>query len=151
MAEAELYTAATPYLSVVDCPAAIAFYEAAFGAVRTGPTLTTPDGTIVHTELRIGAARVMLSEAGEHGRAPTQLGGTTARMSLDATDADRAFAQAVAAGAEIVIPLADQFYGHRSGRVRDPFGHEWIIGQPLERLSEGEMQARLDAMMSGDA
>ncbi len=139
------------YISVRDANAAIEFYEKAFGAKLVPPTLRTPDGGIAHAELDIGGAVFMLSEENpDFGNpSPLSLGDTTVRMSLTTSDADAVFAAATAAGAEVVIPLADQFYGHRSGRLRDPFGHLWIISQEVERLTEAEMQARLDAMMKG--
>lgn len=144
---AELY----PALAVADARAALAFYEAAFAGARTPPTLETPDGVIVHAEIRLfgdDGPLVMLSEA-ESGGDPKALGGASVRMSVRLDDVDGAWAAAIAAGAEVVIPLADQFYGHRSGRLRDPFGHEWILSQEIERLAEADMQARMTALMSG--
>lgn len=139
----------TPYLSVRDADAAIAFYEAAFGARRRPPTLRFRDGKIAHAEVEIAGARLMLSEEAPEtgGPGPETLRGTTVRLDLRVDDADAVVERAVAAGAEVAIPVADQFYGHRSGRLRDPFGHLWIISQALEELSEAEMQRRMDAMM----
>lgn len=144
--------ALTPYLSVRDAKAAMAFYADAFGAEKTGPLLTMPDGTIAHAELRIGDATLFLSDENEDwgNRSPLAIGDTPVRLSLHVADADATFERAIAAGCEVLIPLADQFYGERSGRLRDPFGHVWIVGQHIEDLTEAEMQARMDAMMAGD-
>ena len=83
----------------------------------------------------------------EHNiRGPRSLGGTTFSMHLHVADVDKAFAQAVAAGAAVVGPLQNQFYGERSGTVRDPFGHEWLLGGHLESLTPEEMQRRYTAL-----
>lgn len=137
------YPTVCPMLTAEDPAAAIAFYESVFGAARRPPTLTGPDGTILHAEMLIGEALVMVGPSG----APGDVGGG-AKLNLVVTDADAVAARAVAAGAEMLIPVADQFYGHRSGRLRDPFGHVWVLSQVLERLDETEMQRRLDAAMA---
>lgn len=141
MAIHELFT----YLRVSNAAEAIAFYERAFGA-RERFRLTEPNGRIGHAELDFGAGVVMLSDAfPEYGLAapPPQ---TAARayvsIHLHVDDADAVIAQAVAAGATLVRPPQDQFYGERSGAVRDPFGHEWLVGHSLEQLSPEEMQRR---------
>lgn len=141
----------TPYLSVRDTRAAIAFYEAAFGAQRVGPLLTLPNGGVAHAEIQIGDATVMLSDENpDWGNvSPLTLGDSPVRIALNVEDADATFSRALEAGAESVIPVSDQFYGERAGRVRDPFGHYWIIGQRIEDLTQAEMQARLDAMIGG--
>ncbi len=141
----------TPYITVVDAGAALDFYRDAFGANETGPRLTAPDGSIVHTEFRIGAATVMMAEHNpDFGTAePRSLGGTPVRLALDVEDADATVEAAERAGAKVLIPVADQFYGYRAGRIEDPFGHVWVISQLMEALSQEEMQRRLDAMFSG--
>ncbi|MEL6978897.1 MAG: VOC family protein [Pseudomonadota bacterium] len=137
-----------PMIGVPNAAEAIAFYEQAFGAKRVGPYLTLPEGGVVHAEIALGESLVMLAEHAVGGAAsPKALGEATARFSLTVADVDAVWSTAVAAGAEIVLPLGDQFYGHRSGRLRDPFGHEWVLGQVLETLSPEEMQRRMDAMM----
>jgi uncharacterized glyoxalase superfamily protein PhnB len=92
----------------------------------------------------------MLSdEYPEYGiRGPRSIGGTSVSIHIHASDVDRLFAQAVAAGAEVVRPLQNQFYGERSGTVRDPFGHEWLLGGHLEDVTPEEMQRRYTAMFS---
>ncbi len=136
-----------PYLRVHSASDAIEFYRHAFGAEELF-RLTEPGGRIGHAEIRIGPATVMLSdeypEAGIHG--PRSLGGTTFSLHLHVDDVDVLFAQAIAAGAVVVRPLKDQFYGERSGTVRDPFGHEWLLGGHIETVSTEEMQRRYTAL-----
>jgi PhnB protein len=136
-----------PYLRVHNSAQAIDFYARAFGATELF-RLTEPTGRIGHAEIKFGSATVMLSdEYPEHDiRGPRTLGGTSFALHLHVGDVDAAFAQAVAAGATVVRPLADQFYGERSGTVRDPFGHEWLLGGHLESLTAEEMQSRYTAL-----
>ena len=136
-----------PYLRVHSTAEAIAFYERAFGATELF-RLTEPSGRIGHAQLRLGPTTVMLSdEFPEHGiQGPRSLGGTSFCIHLHVADVDEAFARAVHAGATVVRPLKDQFYGERSGTVRDPFGHEWLLGGELEVLSPEEMQRRYTAL-----
>jgi PhnB protein len=135
------------YLRVHDAVAAIDFYQRAFGAEELF-RLTEPGGRIGLAELRIGPAVLMLSdefpEYQVHG--PRTLGGTTFAIHLHVDDADGLLARAVAAGATVLRPLSDQFYGERSGTVRDPFGHEWLLGHEIEKVSPEEMQRRYSAM-----
>jgi PhnB protein len=136
-----------PYLRVHSAEAAIEFYARAFGATELF-RLTEPSGRIGHAEIKIGPATLMLSdEYPERGiSGPRTLGGTTFSMHLHVEDVDTAFAQALKAGATVVRPLKDQFYGERSGTVRDPFGHEWLLGGHLEDVSTEEMQRRYSAL-----
>jgi PhnB protein len=135
------------YLRVHSTAEAIDFYSRAFDAKEIF-RLTEPGGRIGHAEVRIGPTTVMLSdEYPEHNiRGPRSLGGTTFSMHLHVADVDKAFDQAVAAGASVVGPLQNQFYGERSGTVRDPFGHEWLLGGHLESLTPEEMQRRYTAL-----
>ena len=141
----------SPYLTVVGAEAALDFYDQAFGAVETGPRLTAPDGSIVHTEVRIGDATIFLAEHNpDFGTSePRSLGGTPVRLALDVENADATVAAAENAGAKILIPVDDQFYGYRAGRIEDPFGHVWIVSQLIESLSQEEMQRRMDEMFGG--
>ena len=136
-----------PYLRVHDTAEAIDFYARAFDA-RELFRLTEPSGRIGHAEIKIGPATIMLAdEYPEHDiHGPRSLGGTTFSIHLHVENVDQAFEQAVAAGASIVRPLQDQFYGERSGTVRDPFGHEWLLGGHLETLTTEEMQRRYTAL-----
>ena len=139
----ELY----PYLRVHSATEAIEFYKRAFAAEELF-RLTEPCGRIGHAEIKIGPSMVMLSEAPQKSgtESPRSLGGTTFLIHLHVDDADSIFAEAVAAGATIVRPLQDQFYGERSGAVRDPFGHEWLLGAQIESVTPEEMQRRYTAM-----
>ncbi len=136
-----------PYLRVRRAAEAIAFYQRAFGAVET-MRLTEPGGRVGHAEIRIGPATIMLAdefpECGIVG--PETLGGTTCSIHLHVDDVDALIRQAVEAGATIVREPKDQFYGERSGSVRDPFGHEWLLGSHIEDVSPEEMQKRYDKL-----
>lgn len=138
---------AFPYLRLRRAAEAIAFYVQAFGAEELF-RLTEPSGRIGHAELRLGPYTLMLSdEFPEYGiGGPETIGGTSFQMHLHVDDADAAISRAVEAGATVVMKTADHFYGERSGRIRDPFGHEWSIGHEIEKVEPAEMQRRYDAM-----
>ena len=138
------------YLRLHDTASAIDFYARAFGAVELF-RLVEPSGRVGHAEIKIGPATIMLSdEYPEFGiRGPRSLGATSVSIHIHVSDVDRLFANAVAAGATIVRPLQNQFYGERSGTVRDPFGHEWLLGGHLEDLTPEEMQRRFTAPFTG--
>lgn len=139
----------TARLVVRDGAAAIDFYREAFGAQELGERSTTPDGAIIHAEVRIGDSVVMVTDEGATGddspnRAPESLDGlTTAVMAMYSNDVDAAWERAVGAGAEVIYPLADQFYGDRGGRLRDPFGQQWMMSQHIEDVSAAEMASRM--------
>jgi uncharacterized glyoxalase superfamily protein PhnB len=137
------------YLRLHDTKAAIDFYARAFGA-RELFRLVEPSGRVGHAEIKIGAVTLMLSdEYPEYDiRGPRSIGGTSVSIHIHASDVDRLFEQAVAAGATVVMPLQNQFYGERSGKVRDPFGHEWLLGGHIEDVTPEEMQRRYTAMLS---
>lgn len=138
------------YLRLKDAPRAIEFYSKAFGATEKF-RLTEPGGRIGHAELVLGNTTLMLSEEypefGIYG--PDSIGGTSFTIHLHVDDADALIKRAVEAGATLVRPPVDHFYGERSGTVRDPFGHEWNIGHEIEQVSPAEMQRRYDEMMKG--
>jgi PhnB protein len=137
-----------PYLRVKDAARAIEFYKRAFGAVEKF-RLTEPGGRIGHCELLFGSTTLMLSEEyPELGfLGPQSIGGTSISIHLHLENADAAIERAVAAGATVVRAASDAFYGERSGTVRDPFGHEWMLGHSIEDVSPEEMQRRYDALM----
>ncbi|WP_284616515.1 VOC family protein [Aquabacterium humicola] len=137
-----------PYLRVKGAADAIAFYVKAFGAVEK-MRLVEPSGRIGHTELQLGPTVLMLSEEyPEYGlHAPQGETSIGASIHLHVDDCDACAARAVAAGATMEMEPADQFYGERSCRLRDPFGHQWLIGHHLEDLSTEEMQRRYDELM----
>ncbi len=136
-----------PYLRVRDGVNAIAFYIAAFGAVERF-RLVEPGGRLGHAELSIGDATLMISdEYPEHGiHGPATLGGTSGALHLEVDDAHAALARALAAGATLLLPVHDTFCGERSAKVRDPFGHDWLIDQHVEDVTPAEMQRRFTAM-----
>ena len=143
----EVRATATPYLSVRGASAAIEFYGRAFGATEI-TRLVQPDGRIGHAEIDISGARIMLAdEFPEMGfKSPESLGGSSVHIQLDVSDVDALARRAVDAGATIVRPVEDQFYGERSGQVRDPFGYTWAISTRKETLTTEEMQRRIDEM-----
>jgi len=132
-----------PYLRVHNAAEAIDFYARAFDAKELF-RLAEPSGRIGHAELKIGPTTLMLCDEypANNIRGPRTLGGTTFSIHLHVGDVDMAFDQAVRAGASVVRPLQNHFYGERSGTVRDPFGHEWLLGGHLETVSPEEMQRR---------
>ena len=137
----------TPRLVVAGGAAAIDFYRRAFGAEELGERFTGAGGEVIHAELRIGDSVVMITEdAGDPeapARAPQALGGAvTAIMATYWEDVDSAWERAVAAGAEVIYPLADQFYGERGGRLRDPFGQQWMLSKRIEDVTPEEMDRR---------
>jgi PhnB protein len=136
------------YLCVADAAAAIDFYRRAFG-VREKFRLTEPGGRIGHAELEFGGMTVMLSdEFPECGiRSASAIGASPVTIHLHVDDADAMLAQAVRAGATLEQPAQDQFYGERSGAVRDPFGHRWLIGHQIEDVKPEEMQRRYTKLL----
>ena len=144
--------ALSPYLTVKGAAAAIDFYRAAFGAVEQF-RLTGPDGRIGHAELDIAGATVMLSDEWPDFGAlsPPSIGGSPVKLHLYVDDCDTVVARAVAAGATLMRPVADQFYGDRSGMIADPFGHSWFVATLKEQVAPLEMQRRWDAAMQGTA
>ena len=138
-----------PYLRTQDAAQAIAFYEKAFGAKEKFRLVEPGTGRVGHAELDFGGTTLMLSdEYPELGfRGPRAVGATTVSIHLHVDDADAAIQRAVEAGAVVVRPATDAFYGERSGTVRDPFGHEWMIGHSIEEVTPAEMQRRYDALM----
>jgi PhnB protein len=131
------------YLHVKNAGAAIDFYCQVFGAKEMF-RLTEPGGRIGHAQLDFSGAVVMLAdEFPELGiRAPQTVGGTTVTIHLHVGNADEVIARAVNAGAELKVPIADRFYGERSGVIIDPFGHRWNIGHSIEAVDPSEMQKR---------
>jgi uncharacterized glyoxalase superfamily protein PhnB/catechol 2,3-dioxygenase-like lactoylglutathione lyase family enzyme len=125
----------TPRLALTDAAAAIDFYVKAFDTREVGERHCAPDGTLIHAELRIGDSIVMVTEDE----------GYKALLCTYWPDVDAAWERATAAGAQVLHPLADHFYGERGGRVRDPFGQEWMLSARLEKLTAAEIAARAHA------
>lgn len=147
MAIQELYA----YLCVRDAAAAMDFYARAFGA-RELFRLTEPDGRIGHAEVDLDGHTLMLSEEyPDMGvRSPEHLGATPVTLHLHVDDADALVARAVAAGGMLERAMQDHFYGERSGTVRDPFGHRWLIGHAIESVTPEEMQRRYTAQFAAE-
>jgi PhnB protein len=143
MAVQELYA----YLCVRNAAAAIDFYARAFGA-RELFRLTEPSGRVGHAEIDLDGHVLMLSEEyPELGvRSPEHLDATPVTLHLHVEDADALVARAVAAGGTLERRLQDHFHGERSGTVRDPFGHRWLIGHAIETVTPEEMQRRYTAL-----
>jgi PhnB protein len=135
------------YLCVHDAAEAIAFYTKAFGATETGARITDATGRVGHAQVRIGDSTVMLAdEHPENGfRSPRTLGGCPMLFMLNVPDVDARVAQAVAAGGRLTRPVANQFYGDRTGEVTDPFGYRWYLSTHIEDVSEEEMLRRAAA------
>jgi PhnB protein len=138
---------AFPYLRVRDAKAAIAFYSKVFGAVE-GLKLVEPSGRVGHAELMFGPHMVMVSdEYPEYGiRGPVAGQPTAAAIHIHVDDVNELVQRAVEEGAILTMPPADQFYGERSAKIIDPFGHEWMLGSHIEDVSPAEMQRRFTAM-----
>ncbi|MCB9640998.1 MAG: VOC family protein [Myxococcales bacterium] len=138
----------TAYLRIKGASEAIEFYKKVFDAQEI-MRLSNPDGTLGHAQIQIDDTIVMLADEYPEMNivGPQSLGGTSVAMAFYTEDADKVFAKALAAGAQEVFPLKDQFYGERAGRIRDPFGHEWMIATVKEEVSTEEMQRRYVEMM----
>jgi PhnB protein len=145
------YAGITPYLIIRDAARALGFYKDVFGAKET-LHLKYPDGTVAHAELAIGAGYVMISEEmPERGfRGPLSFGGTPVSLLVYVKNVDAVVAKAIAAGAESKHPVADQFYGDRSGTIVDPFGHTWTIATHQKDMSPDEMQKAMEQEMNQD-
>lgn len=138
----------TPYLTLSDTARALDFYKRAFGAKEI-MRMDGPDGKIGHAEIKIGDSIVMLAdEFPEMGaRGPKSLGGSPFSLMIYLENVDARFQQAVSAGAKVVRPVQDQFYGDRSGIVEDPFGHVWNLATHIEDIPPGEMKKRAEEWM----
>jgi PhnB protein len=139
--------ALSPHLVVDDAAAAIDFYVKAFDAVELG-RVPRPDGKLIHAALRINGFTVMLNDdfpetCGGKSMTPKSLGGTPVTIHLTVDDVDTKFQRALDAGATVVAPLEDQFWGDRYGVVADPFGHHWSVGQPVREVSMDEIAAAM--------
>ncbi len=135
----------TPYIVVSNGAAAIDFYKSAFGAVELVRHMAPGTDKIMHAHLVVNGGDLMLSDdfsssMGGKPQTPEALGGSAVTFHLHVEDANAAWNKAVAAGAQVKMPLADQFWGDRYGQLRDPFGHYWSIGQTLKTPSPQEIE-----------
>ena len=137
------YPAVSPYLIVDGAAGALEFYRKAFGAKEL-MRHTAPGGKVGHAEVRIGDAVIMLAD--EHpemnARGPRAFGGSPVSLHVYVKDVDAIARQAIAAGARVVRPVQDQFYGDRSGTFEDPFGHQWHLATHIEDVSLAELGRR---------
>jgi PhnB protein len=142
----EGYHSATPYLIVNGAAEAIEFYKRAFGATELLRMADTKGG-IAHAEIKIGDSVIMLADENPNQgyRGPRSLGGSTVSIMLYVADVDGTFERAVKTGARAQRPVANQFYGDRSGSLEDPFGHFWTIATHFEDVAPEEMQRRVAA------
>ena len=145
------YHSLTPYLIIDGAAKAIDFYKRAFGATES-LRMADPKGGIAHAEIKIGDSVIMLAD--EHPnmgyRGPRSLGGSAVSIMLYVTDVDGTFDRAVKAGAKAQRPVANQFYGDRSGTLEDPFGHIWTISTHVEDVAPEEMKRRAEAAFKSD-
>src|SRR5215471_14387362 len=146
----EGYHTVTPYLSIKGATNALSFYKRAFGAEEVY-RLEMPDGRIGHAEIRIGNSPIMLADEMPDmpdavTASPRTTGRSTAGFHIYVADVDSHFERAVEAGATVKRPLADQFYGDRSGTVEDPFGHIWTFATHIEDVSPDEMRIRMKSL-----
>ena len=146
----EGYPEVTPYLIVDGAGAAIEFYGKVLGA-RERMRLPGPDGTIGHAELQLGDSLLMVAdEAPQLGlRGPRAIGGTPVTISVYVEDVDGVVERAAQAGARVLRPVEDQFYGDRSGQFEDPFGHRWSVATHVEDVSPEEMSRRAADLADG--
>ncbi len=142
------YHSVTPYLIIAGAEKAIEWYRVSFHAEEK-LRLVGPGGSIGHAEIKIGNSVVMLAD--EHPdfgvHAPGHFGGSPASLMIYVEDVDEVFSRSVELGAEEIRPLQDQFYGDRTGTLKDPFGHQWTIATHIEDVSTDEAQRRFNEML----
>jgi PhnB protein len=139
----------TAHLCLREAPKAVEFYQKAFGAQLLG-IHKTPDGKVMHATLKIGDSQLMLADEfpGMGTPAAQTLGGSPVILNIYVDDVDSLFNQAVAAGAKVTMPLANQFWGDRYGHIVDPFGLTWALGSHVEDVTPEEMERRANAMFA---
>ena len=144
------FASVTPSIVVEGASEAIEFYKQAFGAVELD-RVPSPDGKIMHATIRIGSSNIMLNDEFEDWQVfgPHKFGGTAVTIHLYVEDADATFAQAVAAGATVTMPVSDAFWGDRYGQVKDPFGHNWSIATHVRDVTEADIAAAMQQMQDG--
>jgi len=137
------YNTVTPYLVIKGAAKAIEYYKNVFGATEV-IRMPAPDGRIGHAELQIGDSRIMLADENPSmgNRSAESIGASPVSLLVYLPDCDKVVAKAVAEGAKILKPVADQFYGDRSGFIQDPFGHLWGVATHKEDVSAKEMEKR---------
>jgi len=140
----------TPHIVVNDAKAAADFYHRAFGAEIMGISFGA-DGKVMHAQVRIGDSILMFADEYPEWNSPapsTTKSDTCVRLHLYVEDVDKVFASAVEAGAQVIMPVATQFWGDRYGQVVDPFGHRWSIATHVKDLTQEEMKAAAEQAMA---
>ena len=134
---------ATPYLIIKNAARAVEFYRNALGAIEV-VRLEGVDGRIAHCEIKIGEASILLADEweGVGATSPSALGGSPVIIHLEVEDVDTLAKRAIDAGAKVIFPVQDQFYGERAGRLQDPFGHLWLLSTKIESVPAPEMRKR---------
>lgn len=140
----EGYHTVMPVLTFEECGKALDWYVKALGAVELSRHFG-PDGKIIHAEIRIGNSNIMAHDTMMGGKGPAGFGGSPAALWIYTEDADALFSRAVTAGAAMIRPMEDQFWGDRCGTLKDPHGFAWTIATRKEDLTEKEMQERGEA------
>jgi PhnB protein len=145
----EGYHTLTPFMTVRDAASAIEFYKKAFGATELG-VMKDPSGKVMHAELKIGDSIVMMSdEFPDYGAlSPQSVGGSSMGLHIYVDNVDAAFDRAVKAGAQVEMPVMDQFWGDRYGKLKDPYGHKWSIATHTKDLSRDEMKQGMEDAMA---
>jgi PhnB protein len=145
------YHSITPYLVIKDAAQAIEYYKKVFGATEV-VRMPGPDGKVGHAELEIGDSRIMLADEnpsmGTGHASATSIGASPVSLYLYLPDVDRVFERATAAGAKVLRPVENQFYGDRSGFLQDPFGHLWGLATHVEDVSPEDMKQRMKKMQA---
>jgi uncharacterized glyoxalase superfamily protein PhnB len=144
------YHTVTPSLVVAGAAKALDFYKQAFGAEEIS-RFPGPDGSLMHAEFRIGDSVIMMGDEMPDqggGRGPKAIGGTPVSFFIYTEGVDTAWKRAVDAGAKTVMPLADQFWGDRTGCLEDPFGHRWWLAQHIKDMTPEEMQRAAESFFS---
>ncbi|MDD5149446.1 MAG: VOC family protein [Flavobacterium sp.] len=154
MAKSHIYPGANSlntYINIKGCNDAIEFYKKAFGAIEK-LRLLMPDGKIAHAELEIEGSLLMMADENPNWgtKSPDTLGGNPVTIGLYVADVDQVFQKAIDAGATLIMPVKDEFYGDRAGQVLDPFGYKWMIATHIEDVPLAEMQTRMNKMFSGE-
>jgi PhnB protein len=140
------YRTLTPHLVIKNATEAIEFYKKAFGAEQVR-CMMTPDNKVMHACLKIGDSMLMLAEEMPNMgcKGPDMTSGSPVTVHVYVTDADSVFDRAVKAGAQVLMPLTNMFWGDRYGRLVDPYGHHWSVASKVEDLTEEEMMKRQQA------